>query len=78
MTAPAIAFRAQFTIRAANCEIRLRKECRTYRVAKAGTSVVLLLKLVRAFGSIVNGCSLAPKRWVWLRQSSSVANSLPK
>ena len=34
-------------------------------LAKAGTSVVRLLKLVRAFCSIVSGCSRAPSRWVW-------------
>ena len=41
-------------------------------LAKAGTSVVRLLKLVRAFCSIVSGWSRAPSRWVWAFHSSSV------
>ena len=47
-------------------------------LAKAGTSVVRLLKLVRAFCSIVSGCSRAPIRCVWAFQSSRLAYSSAK
>ena len=47
-------------------------------LAKAGTCVVRLLKLVSAFCSIVNGCSLAPSRWVCFFQSPTDANSAAK
>ena len=46
--------------------------------AKAGTRVVRLLKLVKAFCSIVSGCSRAPRRWVCFFQSASELNSAAK
>ena len=45
---------------------------------KAGTKVVRLLKLVRAFCSMVSGCRQAPRRCVCFFQSASVANSAAK
>ena len=47
-------------------------------LANAGTSVVRLLKLVRAFCSIVSGCSRAPRRCVCFFHSASLANSAAK
>ena len=45
-------------------------------LAKAGTSVVRLLKLVSAFCSIVSGCSRAPMRCVWAFHSSTLGEFL--
>ena len=47
-------------------------------LARHGTSVVRLLKLVSAFCSMVSGCSFAPRRYGWLLQSSTDWNSRPK
>ena len=47
-------------------------------LAKAGTRVVRLLKLVMAFCSMVSGCSFAPRRWVCFFHSASLWNSAAK
>ena len=52
-----------------------RKSAGPIVFANAGTSVVRLRKLVRAFCSIVRGCRRAPIRWVWAFHCSNVANS---
>src|SRR5947209_5705152 len=47
-------------------------------LANAGTRVVRLRKLVKAFCSMVSGCRRAPRRCVCLSQSSVLGNSAAK